>query len=228
MFVRILLTALLAGALAGVFVFAAHMAKTSPLILHAEIYENAGSTHTHGATASAKENVSESEEWAPADGIARGAYTLLADLLTSIGFAFVLVGAIALSGRDVDWRSGMVWGLCGFAAFFASPSLGLAPELPGMQAADLQARQIWWISAVALTAGGLALIFFANLKPIKAVGLLLIVAPHLIGAPPHEIHPGGVPAELAAEFVAATLVVSGLFWLLLGGLTGHFYRRFAS
>ena len=110
MFVRILLTALLAGALAGVFVFAAHMAKTSPLILHAEIYENAGSTHTHGATASAKENVSESEEWAPADGIERGAYTLLADLLTSIGFAFVLVGAIALSGRDVDWRSGMVWG----------------------------------------------------------------------------------------------------------------------
>ena len=81
---------------------------------------------------------------------------------------------------------------------------------------------------MALTAGGLALIFFANLKPIKAVGLLLIVAPHLIGAPPHEIHPGGVLAELAAEFVAATLVVSGLFWLLLGGLTGHFYRRFAS
>ncbi|HIF10470.1 MAG TPA: cobalt transporter, partial [Sneathiellales bacterium] len=74
MFVRIILTALIAGALAGAFSFAAHMAKTSPLIIHAEIYENAGSNHSHDATASAKGNVSESEEWAPADGIERGAY----------------------------------------------------------------------------------------------------------------------------------------------------------
>ncbi len=226
MFVRILLTALVAGALAGVFIFAAHMAKTSPLILHAEIYENAGSSDARGASAPSTEAASEAEEWGPADGMERSAYTLLTDLLTSIGFAFVLVGAIALSGREVDWRHGMIWGLCGFAAFFASPSLGLAPELPGMQAADLPARQIWWISTVALTAGGLALIFLASRRMFKAIGILLIAVPHLIGAPAHEIHPGGVPAELAAEFVAATLLVSGLFWLLLGGLTGHFYRRF--
>jgi cobalt transporter subunit CbtA len=228
MFVRILLTALIAGVLAGMFIFAAHMAQTSPLILHAEIYENAGSSDAHGSTTPSTEATSEAEEWGPTDGIERSAYTLLADMLTSIGFAFVLVGAIALSGRDVDWHRGMIWGLCGFAVFFAGPSLGLAPELPGMQAADLQARQIWWISTVVLTAGGLAILFFANLKMVKLAGLLLIITPHLIGAPAHEIHPGGVPAELAAEFVAATLVISGLFWLLLGGLTGHFYRRFAS
>ncbi len=223
---RILLTALVAGALAGVLVFAAHTVKTTPLILHAEVYENAAQSDAHGVATSAGETESETEEWAPEDGFERAAYSLLADLLTSIGFAFVLVGAIALSRREVDWRRGMIWGLCGFAAFFVSPSLGLAPELPGMQAADLQARQIWWIATVALTAGGLALLFLADRRAIKAAGVLLIVIPHLVGAPTHEIQPGGVPAELAAEFAIATLVVTGLFWLLLGGLTGHFYRRF--
>lgn len=226
MFVRIVLTALVAGALAGVFIFAAHMAKTSPLILHAEIYENAQPANHHDQTAPATVTTSESEEWAPMDGFERSAYTLLTDLLTSIGFAFILVGTIALSGRDVDWQRGMIWGLCGFAAFFASPSLGLAPELPGMQAADLQARQIWWIGTLAATAGGLALLFFSGRPVHKGIGIVLILVPHLIGAPVHEIQPGSVPAELAAEFVAATLIISGLFWLLLGGLTGHFYRRF--
>ena len=222
---RILLTALVGGALAGVFVFAAHTVKTTPLIQHAEVYENAAPSVAPGGATTA-EPATETEEWAPADGIERAAYSLLADLLTSIGFAFVLVGVIALSRREVDWRRGMIWGLCGFAAFFVSPSLGLAPELPGMQAADLQARQIWWIATVALTTGGLALLFLADRQAIKAAGVLLIVISHLVGAPAHEIQPGGVPAELAAEFAVATLVVTGLFWVLLGGLTGHFYRRF--
>jgi cobalt transporter subunit CbtA len=142
MFIRILMTALVAGALAGVFIFAAHMVKTTPLILHAEIYENAGSPEAHEAAAPTGETKSETEEWAPGDGFERGAYTLLTDLLASFGFAFVLVGAIALSGRDVDWRRGLIWGLCGFAVFYVSSSLGLSPELPGMQAADLQTRQI--------------------------------------------------------------------------------------
>lgn len=226
MFSRILMTALVAGALAGVFIFAAHMVKTTPLVLHAEVYENAGPSHAQEAAAQAAEAKSEAEEWGPEDGFERSAYTLLADLLTAIGFAFVLVGAIALSGREVDWRSGMIWGLCGYTAFYISPSFGLAPELPGMQAADLQARQIWWIATASLTAGGLALLFFADRQAVMAIGIMLIVIPHLIGAPAHEIHPGGVPAELAAEFVAATMVVTGLFWLVLGGLTGHFYRRF--
>jgi cobalt transporter subunit CbtA len=221
-----LLTALVAGTLASVFVFAAHMVKTTPLILHAEVYENAAPSDAHETTAAAGETASEPEEWGPEDGFERNAYTLLADLLTSIGFAFVLVGAIALSGRDVDWRRGMIWELCGFAAFYVSPSLGLAPELPGMQTADLQDRQIWWIATVLATTGGLAMLFFAERRAVKLAGIALIVIPHSIGAPVHEIHPGGFPAELASQFAVATLVVSDLFWLLLGGLTGHFFRRF--
>ena len=41
---RILATAIVAGALAGVFVFGAHMVKVVPLIQAAEVYENAEAT----------------------------------------------------------------------------------------------------------------------------------------------------------------------------------------
>lgn len=225
MYRRIFITALLAGALAGTMMFIAHMVTTTPLILQAEVYENAASA-SEAAVSNAKETASEASDWAPSEGLERSFYTLVADILISIGFSFLLVGAIALSGRQVDWRQGLVWGLCGFAVFSAGPGMGLAPELPGMPAADLQARQIWWVATVLATAGGLALIFFGRQIVLKLVGAVLILAPHVVGAPSIAPETGGIPAEMAAEFAVATLVVSGLFWLALGGLAGHFYRRF--
>ena len=222
MFGRIVLTALAAGAIAGVFVWGAHVLKTTPLILQAEVYEDAALAQSHGAAVVA---AVEDESWAPADGIVRGAYTFLADMLSSIGFAFLLTGAMALAGRGVDWRRGILWGLCGFAAFYLSPAFGLPPELPGMQAADLHDRQLWWLATVACAAGGLALIFLAGPRAAKLAGAALILVPHLVGAPGHEIEPSPLPAELAAQFTVATLLITGLFWMLLGALTGYFYRR---
>mgnify|MGYP001452231019 CR=1 FL=1 len=99
-------------------------------------------------------------------------------------------------------------------------------EVPGMAAADLVARQVWWLVTVVATAGGLALIFFAGPIGLKAAGLALMAAPHVVGAPSHTIEDGGILAELAAQFAVTTLLVTGLFWLLLGSLTGYFYRRF--
>ncbi len=210
MFGRIVLTAVLAGLVAGVFLWGAHMVKTTPLILAAEVYENAGPTSASG------------------QGFERAANTLLIDVLGGIGFAFLLTGAVALVGRPVDWRRGVAWGLGGFAAFFAAPSLGLPPELPGMQAADLAARQAWWLATAAATAIGLALAAFSPRPWMKALAVALIVLPHLIGAPSvvHGSGSAGVPAELASEFAIATMVVTALFWMVLGGLTGYFYSRF--
>ena len=49
--------------------------------------------------------------------------------------------------------------------------------------------------------------------------------PHFVGAPhPHEFD-SNVPAELAAQYVTASLVTAGLFWLLLGGLVAQFIDR---
>ena len=228
MFGRIFLTALAAGVLSGIFIWGAHSIKTTPLILAAEVYENAPAPATVDTPGQQQQEATGQGdgEWAPADGFERSAFTLLLDVLTSIGFAFLLTGVIAFSGRHVDWRRGIVWGLCGFAAFFVSPSLGLAPELPGMQAAELSARQAWWLSTVAAAIAGLALIALQPRVGLKWVGAGLIIVPHLVGAPHPEIAPGALPAELAAQFAATTLVVTGLFWMVLGGLTGYFYNRF--
>jgi len=220
---RIILTAVFAGLIAGLFAWGGHMAKTTPLILAAEVYENAAPAapqHSHAPA------VPEPQQWEPAEGLQRNLFTLLADIVTGIGFAFMLTGAIALSGRTVDARLGMAWGLAGFAVFFAAPSLGLAPELPGMQAASLGARQAWWLATAAATAAAIAVIAFQPRPVIKALGVALLALPHVVGAPHHDAVPGALPAELAAEFAAATLVMTGLFWLVLGGLTGYFYRRF--
>ncbi len=35
------------------------------------------------------------------------------------------------------------------------------------------------------------------------------------------------PADVIDEFIVASLVTTGLFWLTLGGFTGLLYRRFA-
>src|SRR5439155_22216001 len=182
---------------------------------HADHQQDA---HQHGAA----------PEWEPAPGIERAGYTVVADILAGIGFALVLIGAVALArlgGYAIDARRGLIWGAAGFVVFALAPAIGLPPELPGMAAADLAARQQWWLLTAAATAGGLGLIIFARPAALRVVGVVLIVLPHLIGAPtPHAS--SGVPAELAAEFATASLAVAAVFWLLLGSVSGWLYRRF--
>ena len=78
------------------------------------------------------------------------------------------------------------------------------------------------------TAGGLALIVFARNRALRALGVVALLAPHLIGAPqPIAGEHGPVPAELASHFVVWTLATAALFWAVLGAACGDFYRRFA-
>ena len=56
------------------------------------------------------------------------------------------------------------------------------------------------------------------------IGVGLLILPHLVGAPePPEIG-GKVPSRIVAEFVVASLAAAGLFWLLLGAMTGWLYH----
>ena len=50
-------------------------------------------------------------------------------------------------------------------------------------------------------------------------------APHVIGAPTVDIHGGPVPSQLINEFIVASLVATGAFWLVLGAMSGHLARR---
>ncbi len=217
---RIVLVGALAGLVAGAFVTAAQWVGVVPLILQAETYEQAAATGAEAAHA-------EHDPWVPTDGAERVLYTLLANLLTGVGFGLLLAAALSLKGEG-DWRRGLYWGVAGFVTFSLAPSLGLPPELPGAEAAPLVERQAWWIFAAFATGGGLALLLLLRRAWAAALGVGLLVLPHVLGAPQSEAHGGLAPAELARQFVVAVTVTNLLFWAVLGGAAGFFYRRIAS
>jgi len=240
---RIAPVVLLAGALAGLLLTAVQQVQVSRIILQAEVYEEAAAAKAHeqahaavsapastGAPAASEAHEHEHEhadEWEPANGFERTAYTVLANVSMAIGFGLFLAAAIIVSGRKVTWRSGLLWGVAGYLVFFVAPSLGLPPEVPGTVAAPLHARQLWWIMTAGLTAAGLGLGVYARHWALKLLGLVLLVVPHLIGAPHPAVPGGAAPEELAQAFIHATALANGIFWLTLGGLTGYFYRKFA-
>jgi cobalt transporter subunit CbtA len=218
MLTRVVLAALVAGLLAGAFATAAQSVRVIPLIHQAETYEN--------AVPHADAGHSEHEEaWAPRDGWQRTFFTLLSNLVVGVAFSLILTAAILLLDQPMSLQHGLAWGAGGFAVFVLAPNFGLPPELPGMAAGDLVARQIWWFATVALTAGGLLIFAFRRSLVWMVAGVALVVAPHVYGAPQPASHASPVPAGLAAEFVIATVVTSALFWLVLGGLLGHFLSR---
>ena len=223
-FRKILTTALLAGLVAGIVVSVIQHIVVQPLIVEAERYEaQAAATQAREAPAAAQQAA---EGWEPEDGAERTIYTVLANLLTGIGFALLLGGGFAIYGGRVDAGRGVLWGIAGFVAFALAPALGLPPEAPGVPAADLVARQGWWLGTVIATAAGLAAVVFAPRRAAKAAGVVVMTLPHLIGAP-HHAGAATIPPELATAFVIASLAATALFWLVLGGVSGALYRRIA-
>ena len=201
----------------------------APLILAAEVYETvAPEPAAHEHEAGTAEHEHDAAAWASADGAERIAFTVAADILAALGFAFVLAAASVLGGIDVTARNGVLWGIAGFAVFQLAPAFGLPPELPGMPAADLVMRQVWWWGTAIATATAIFGIAKFQNWPAVVVGIVLILAPHIIGAPQLVGEPAsGVPAHLATAFAANTLFTGAAFWLLLGPLYGFFVERFA-
>lgn len=239
---RIFASALGAGLAVGLIVAVLQHVALVPLILHAEKYEDGTLTvpHKHSRAPATDIGAAVAQALPVAIGAAqahdgaadakdksswRAVLTFVATTLTAIGFALLLVGAYAVSGRQVDAREGLLWGLAGFAAFALAPAFGLPPELPGAVAAELGARQAWWVGTMAATAAGIGLAAFVPRTWAIALAVVLLLAPHLIGAPhPHE-GAGAVPPELAAAFAARSLVVNAVMWALLGLATGALYAR---
>lgn len=222
MVLRLFLVALAAGAIAGLGVTALQQLTTTPLVYKAESFEKAGAAHAHHGHAASPDAA-----WAPSDGLERIAYTALANVILSVGFALLLVGCLRLHGRPVTGRAGLLWGLAGFAVFTLGPAIGLPAELPGMAGGDLFRRQGWWFLAAACTAGALWLLVIKRGLAAKLGGVALLAAPTVIGAPHPEAVGGAVPPEIAARFAAATIVVSAVVWSALGWLAGTLHARFA-
>lgn len=225
LFQRIFFAALVAGLLAGGLMAALQQWRVAPLILEGEVYEQqeaaaAPAVHDHDAAATDEEDA-----WAPQDGAERIAYTVGADLLAAVGFALLLAAVSVLTGIEVTPANGVVWGLAGFAVFQLAPAFGLPPELPGMPAAPLLARQVWWWGCALATATAIFGVARFRTWPAVLVGAVLLLLPHLIGAPPQPDEPSAVPAHLATSFAASALGVGAAFWLTLGPLYGWLVAR---
>jgi cobalt transporter subunit CbtA len=206
---RVVLAALLAGIVAGLIMGAIQQLRITPLILAAEVYEKAqGAEHETMA------------EWQPEEGLPRAFFTTVTLMMTGAGFAAVLAGISLVSGIPITRANSVLWGLCGFLAVKLAPAAGLPPELPGMPAGDLLARQLWWVGTIAAT--GAAFYLIATRAQLWAIVLAvaLIALPHFIGAPQPPSVETKVPAGLAAEFAAVTIAAAAVFWSLIGVFLG--------
>ena len=217
---RVLLAAILAGLAAGFVMGVIQHVRLTPLIIQAESYEHMAHGHgttTEQGTPQVQAHSHDGTEWSPDDGLERSFYTTLTVMLTAAGFALVLTGVSFLSAIPITRKNGLIWGICGFVAVSLAPAIGLPPELPGMPAADLVARQAWWIGTIVCT--GLAIWLAAthlNRLPYVVGAAALALAPHVIGAPHAPSEATTLPAALAAEFATGSLGANLVMWLLIG------------
>ncbi len=227
----IVIAALCAGVTAGLVVGAIHVVAVTPIIIQAEHYTETTGTETTGTETAGTETAGHShaaiEPPAPS-ALKRDALTLLAASLAGIACALLLCAGLVLRGGRISFATGLAWGLGGFAAFSLAPSLGLPPDLPGVQAAALPARQIWWLATVLATSGGLALLAFGYRLSLALTGLALIVMPHLLGAPQPPAHTAVMPESLIRNFTMASLGSNLAFWLVLGLACVAGLRRFGT
>jgi len=245
------MTVLLTGFIAGIFVTGVQMLRVTPLILQAETYELrefvvphthafSGITHQHNLNGFTLEEHLRSKDfhdiqtvastdleqsWVPSDGMERTFYTLVSNIIIAIAFSLILVAVYLLRGKPVNYISGLLWGAAGFTVFSGATSLGLPPELPGMTAAALESRQIWWIGTVIATATGIGLLTESKTVLPKYIAAVLIAFPHILGAPHPHVFESNVPAEISSKFAVASLLTSIFFWMVLGGISGYFFQK---
>lgn len=233
---RTLFAAVLAGLAAGLVMSVVQQWRVVPLIVAAEQYEGAGHSHDHAAmsadglaagsaaTAGGHDHGGHGDgAWSPSTDAERLWFTLIANAGAGVGFALLVAALSLILNVPVTPANGFLWGLAGFSVFMLAPAVGLPPELPGMPAADLFERQVWWWATAAATALGIGLMALAKPWAVRLAGVALIAAPHLWGAPHAAAMESAVPAALATAFAANALATGIVFWLTLGlalGLIG--------
>ena len=208
MITRTLLTGLLAGLAAGAVLTLLYIGKIQPLILAAEGHE-------------------QGVDVALSAPFMRFFDTFLFNILNGVGFGLLLAAVLVMRGRPTGVGRGVLWGAAGFAVFVLAPAVGLPPELPGSIKAPVEERQIWWLLTVVATTGGIGLLALQARRTLKGAGILLILLPHILGAPRAEVYGEVLPAELAAAFVGVSIGTMALFWVVLGGVAGYCHDRFA-
>jgi cobalt transporter subunit CbtA len=216
-FRKLVTVALLSGSIAGLLLFAVQHFTIFPLIEKAEVYESAADRQMPGMH-------HDDEGWHPADGVERTGFTALSTVLTGIGFAALLFGTAGIAPIALNWRRGALWGLAAYICIDLAPAWGLPPQPPGVPVADLYARQLWWVATAIATAIALLLLLDRRKPlPIRLMGILAFVVPHVIGAPV-AMGASSVPPELVHRFAVLSILTTGIFWIALGSIGGLFYK----
>jgi cobalt transporter subunit CbtA len=245
---KMLTSGLAAGVVAGLFAALLHFAFVQKFILLGEDYETGAAVHFAGLAAQtddhhAADEATEAHDHdaaeveaehahdpagaAPSD-FTRNAWTVVFSALVYVAYALILAAGFGLAriyGYVITAREGLLWGLAGFASFHLAPAMGLAPELPGTAAADLDARQIWWWGTAFATATGLGLLAYGRGMVTAALAILVLALPHIIGAPQLDAFSGAAPPEVASAFAARVLGVGLAVWALMGWVAGYVWAK---
>jgi cobalt transporter subunit CbtA len=222
MFTRIITSALLAGAGAGFIASLLQLGFVQPVLLHAELYESGQLVHFGSQSV-----VSAHQDVAGFDAL-RDGLSIAFTIAIYCGYALILVAAMALAterGAVVTARNGIIWGIAGFIAVHFAPGFTLAPEVPGVAAADVYARQLWWFPTVAAAAVAMWLIGFGKSWLAWGIAAVLLIIPHVIGAPEPDTFAGPVPTEIGALFASRALGIGLAAWVLVGLFAGYFWSR---
>lgn len=218
---RFLISALFAGACAGLIAGLLQYVFVQPVLLHAELYEGGDLVHFGADPVSAHPAL-------PGFDAVRDGLSFVFTMLIYTGYALMMVAAMGLAeerGAQINARTGIIWGVAGFVVFHLAPGFSLAPEVPGVAAADVGVRQVWWFATVAAAAVAMWLLAFGQNWMMWGVAAILLLAPHVIGAPEPDTFAGPVPTEIAALFAARAFGVGLAAWVLLGLFAGYFWQR---
>ena len=221
---NLLTSAVFAGVAAGLIAALLQFVFVIPALLEGELFETGARVH-FGANGSP-----ESERGSPGLGTewARHAMTVGFNVVTYVGFGFLLLAAMAFAElrglTAITPKQGIIWGLAGFIAIQLAPAIGLPPELPGTPAAEIGPRQMWWLGTLVASALGLWVVAFGR-GIIALSGVILLIGPHIIGAPHLDAFWGVAPPELSAEFVTLSLGAAAAGWSALGFLCAWFWTK---
>lgn len=240
-FRNIVFFAVLVGLVSGLVYGVFQQTQLSPIIYAAEKFEvtepDTPQNHTH--TINSELHLHNEEAWSPEDGAQRIFWTMLANVLTGISFALVMMSFMALHNLltnkpRIDAVRGIAWGVVGILAIFVAPSLlGLRPEVPGTIAAALELRQAWWLFGVLSTLAGIAILYYSPLK-FKAIGIVVLALPYLLVGSTNEKHsfvnsePEAISqlSNLTNQFFSMTAVGTTIFFIVLGISSGFVIKKF--
>ncbi|MEP3632099.1 MAG: CbtA family protein [Shimia thalassica] len=218
-------SAVFAGLIAGLIAALLQFVFVIPLLLEGELYEGGERVHflVDGMTQSEKGSPALGNDWA------RHLMTIGFNAVTYTGYGLLLLVAMGVArertSTQITAKNGLIWGLCGFIAIQLAPAMGLPPELPGTPAAELAPRQMWWFLTIIASVIGLLVIAFGRGVVMLLLGMVILLLPHIIGAPHLDTYFGIAPPELSAEFVTVSMGVAAVGWTLLGYFAAYFFER---